>query len=92
MNNKGQVVFLGFMLMIVIIILAMALAPAIKSVADDARAPTSNTAVGLDCANASISDFDKGNCVLVDSFNPYFIGILIAIGGAIIGARLLYGV
>lgn len=92
MNNKGQVFFLTFMIGITIIILGLALAPAIKSFADDARAPSTNTAVGLDCANTTISDFDKGNCVLVDTINPYFIGMLIAIAGAIIGARLLYGI
>ena len=85
MNKKGQVIFYGFMLGIVVIVLALALAPPVKEFIDDAR----NTTTGMDCGNSSISDFDKAACIAVDLNGWYFIGGLIMIGGIIIGARIL---
>ena len=91
MNKKGQVIFFTLMLAIVIIILALAFAPVIRQFVDEARQPSSDTQIGLDCNNPGISDFDKANCVAIDFYNPYFIGMLIGVAGAIIGARVLYG-
>lgn len=90
MKSKGQVAIFVLMIFIVVIIMALALAPALKGIIDEARAPSSNIQIGLDCSNDSISDFDKANCVAVDLYQPYFIGFLIAMGGAIIGARIYY--
>lgn len=88
--KKGQVWAYGFMLGIVIIILALALAPIGKQFIDDAMNVTVGDAIGLDCGNASISNFDKGTCVIVDFSLPYFFGALILIGGAVILAKIAF--
>lgn len=88
MNNKGQVIVYGFMIGIVIIILAVAVATPIKVISDRVQNQTSEIG-GLDCSNVSISDFDKINCLAVDLTMPYFIGILLAIGGIVLTARIL---
>ena len=89
MNNKGQAVMVALMIGVVFIVLAMAFAPTLKIFSDNARNTTSETSVGLDCSNESISDWDKANCVATDSMMPYFVGFLIFAGGAIITAKIL---
>lgn len=89
LNNRGQAVFYTFMIALVVIILAIAFAPTLKQFTDSARNSSSDTQVGLDCNNESISNFDKANCVVVDLGLPYFILGLIGIAGVIFGAKLL---
>lgn len=85
MNNKGQVVFLTMMIGIVIIVLALAFAPGLKSQIDVTRGAT-----GLNCTNTSISTFDQATCVVTDLNMFYFVGGLIFIAGAVlVGRRLL---
>lgn len=91
MNNRGQMVFYLMMLSVIVIILAIALANPLKEFVNDARAPTSDTAVGLDCNNSTISDFQKAQCALVDLSLPYFIMGLVGLAGVIIGSRLFFG-
>ena len=90
MNKNGQVFFYTFMLGIVIIILALAFAYPVKQAVDTARNPSSGDFTGLDCANTSISNYDKAACLITDVTTPYFIIGLLAIGGAVIGAKLLF--
>jgi len=78
MNNKGQTLFYGFMITVTIIVLALALAPAIKETTDGVRNETY-----MDCGNTSISDFDKAACVSTDLSSVYFIGGLITLAGAV---------
>ena len=78
------------MLSIVIIILALAFAGPLKTTFEGIAAPNTNSSQGLDCANTSISDFDKATCSSLDIAMPMFIGAMIAIAGAIVGARLLF--
>lgn len=87
MNNNGQVVFFALMLGICIIIVALGIIPVLKTFVDDARAPTSDTAVGLDCNNETISDYQKGQCMITDVSLPYFFLGLIAIALLVIGAK-----
>ena len=92
LNERGQTsIFFLFMLFVVVIILALALSPVLKSFTDDARNVSDDTHVGLDCNNDSISNFDKANCVVQDISLPYFILGLIALAGIILGAKLLVG-
>lgn len=91
LNNRGQAVFLLFMLGVVVIILALAFAFPLKQFVDDARANSTDTAVGLGCDNASISDFNKAQCAITDISLPYFIIGMIALAGIIVGAKLLLG-
>ena len=89
MNGRGQVFFITLMIAAVFIVLALAFAPVVKQFTDSARNSSSDTQVGLDCTNSSISDYDKANCVATDSLMPYFIGFLIFAGGAIIAAKVI---
>ena len=91
MNTNGQVAFYTFMVAVVVIILALAFAPTLKSFTDSARASSTVDTVGLDCSNTSISNFDKANCIMTDLTLPYFIIGLIALAGVIIGAKLIFG-
>ena len=90
MNNRGQLFFYSFMLGITILILALAFAPAIKQQIDTTRSPSSGDYTGLDCGNTSISNYDKAACLVTDATTPYFIIGLLAIGGAVIGAKVLF--
>jgi hypothetical protein len=91
MNNKGQVVFFGLMLGVLVVVIALALVPTLKTFVDDARSPTSDTAVGLDCDNETISDYQKSQCVITDLSLPYFFLGLIGIALLVIGAKAVIG-
>jgi len=87
--KRGQVFLVTMMIAIVFIISALAFAPSIKQFTEEARNSTTETRIGLDCSNSSINDYDKANCVFVDYLNPYFVGFLIFLGGAIIAAKAI---
>jgi|TARA_Y100000310_G_scaffold339488_2_gene432305 Trk-type K+ transport system membrane component len=90
LNNKAQVFFYALMLGMIIIFLALGLAGPIKDTVDSARnATTDEGQVGLDCTNSTISNFQKGACVVADLTIFHFVGGLIFIAGAVIVAKLL---
>jgi len=86
MNNRAQVMFFLLMVGIVIIILALALAPVVQDTITDMR-DNETAYVGLDCTNSSISQYDKATCVIADLTIFHFIVGLILLGGAVIAAR-----
>lgn len=88
-NKRGQAIFYTLMLFAVIVVLAMALVPVVRNTVDGARNSTSDTAVGLDCTNESISDYQKGQCMLTDLATPYFFFGLLGIAALVIGAKIL---
>lgn len=90
MEKKAQVVFYGLMIAIVVIILGLVFAGPIKSFVDNARNTTSEFGTGLDCTNSSITDYNKAACISTDLSLPYFIGVIILIGGAIIAAKIIF--
>jgi len=90
MNDKGFVAIYGLMLTVVIVILALAFATPVKQFIDDARAPSGNNSIGLDCNNSSISDFDKATCIATDTNLPLFVGGLIAIALSILGGAAIW--
>ncbi|HDK41819.1 MAG TPA: hypothetical protein ENG87_00455 [Candidatus Pacearchaeota archaeon] len=90
MNKKGQTVIVFFMIGLVVAILALALAPAVKQSTDTARNQSTNNSVGLDCSNDSISNFNKAACVATDITLPYFIGFLLLFAGAIVVGRIIF--
>jgi len=94
-KRKGQTAVYGFMLGLIILIVALALAPAIVEQTNSARNATSNEGgvekIGLDCGNSTISNFDKATCYAVDLSPFYFIGILLFIAGTIVTARIIFG-
>jgi len=89
LNNRGQLFFYTLMLAVVIIVLALSLVVVVKQFAESARAPTQDDAVGLDCNNSTISDFQQAQCIITDLATPYFLFGFIAIAGMVIGAKLL---
>lgn len=78
------------MIGLVVAILALALAPAVKQSTDTARNQSTNNSVGLDCSNDSISNFNKAACVATDITLPYFIGFLLLFAGAIVVGRIIF--
>lgn len=81
-NKKGQTIVLGLMIAIFVFIVAVVLIPSLKDMVDDARDTNS-----LDCDNTSISTGQKGTCLIVDLYIPYFIGAVLAAGAAYIFVR-----
>jgi len=91
MNKSGSVVIYTLMIGMVIIILALALAPLVQDFTTSAMNSTSGDTAGLDCDNSSISNFDKATCVSTDLTLFYFIGALIFIAGLIITSKVVFG-
>ena len=92
MNNNGQVVFFTLMIGLTVLVLALALAFPVKQAVDNATNYTGNVTgehQTLDCANSSISTFDKGACIISDMSMFYFIGGLIFMVDSIIVAKVL---
>ena len=92
MNSKGQIAVYGFMLALVAIILALALAFPMKQTTDAIRNETYNEGVsdGLNCSSATVTDYVKSACYITDITPVIFVGILIAIAGIIIAARIVF--
>ena len=90
MNKKGQLIIVTFMIGLVIVILALALAPALQSQITDARNVSTNSSIGLNCGNESISNFDKATCTATDITLPYFVGFLLLMAGAIAMGRIIF--
>ena len=92
MNKSGQVMIYGVMLGLVVIILAMALAPSIKQNNDNIRNTTYDSGVsnGLDCSNTAISNFDKATCIAADMNLFIFVGGIILVGIAVITAKIVF--
>ena len=89
MNNKGQIFFYGMMLGLVIIVLALALAPSVRDFTESAMNDTVGDTLGLNCTSTD-SNFIKATCVVVDISIFYVIGTLLLIGGAVIAGKLLF--
>ena len=91
LNNKAQVtVLVGIMIAALVIVFALAVAPSMLEFTNGAMNTTSVTGGnGLDCSNATISDYDKGSCVLIDLFTPIFFIILLGVAGIIITLKLI---
>jgi len=99
MKRKGSALLFSLMLGLTIIVLALALAPAVKTQIDNVRNTTYSESIdgdsnpvqltGLDCENPSISKYDKAACVTTDLTIFYFIAGLIFVAGSIITARII---
>lgn len=89
MNKKGSVLFYGFMLGIVVFVLALALAPAVRDFTTGAMNETGEFG-GLNCSNTD-DNFIKATCIVTDISLFYFIGSLILIAGIIVSAKFFFG-
>lgn len=85
MNSNGQITILfAFMLAVIIIVLALGLAFPVRQSADNAMN-------SMDCTNQSIADSTRAACYVADVNPFFFIGILIAIGGIVLAAKIYFG-
>ena len=83
LNKKGQTAMIGLMIGIMVFMLAMVFIDPLSDVITESRASDQ-----LDCSNSSVSDGKKMTCLMVDLLLPYFIGIVIAIAGGYLGAKI----
>ena len=91
MNKKGSVVLYGLMVGLVVIILALALAPAILESTTAARAVSVGDTVGMNCSyTTNISHFQRAACIATDMSLFYFIGFLLFLAGAVVTAKLVF--
>ena len=91
MNNKGSAMFITFMIGIVIVVMAIALANPLAQQLDVVRGNTTDTSEGLDCNNSSISNYQQAQCLLVDATAPFWFFGLIALAGIVMGAKVIFG-
>lgn len=89
MNKQGQVMIYGIMLGLTIIILALALSPAVRDFTQSARNETSGDVVGLNCSTTT-NNFDKATCIVTDLNLFYFVSALIFIAGSVIVAKIIF--
>lgn len=82
MNKKGQQVFIGVMIFIMLFIVIVQFISPIKTQITTAR-NTNN----LDCSNSSITVGQKSTCVVVDMTLFYFVGMGLAAAGAFLAIR-----
>jgi len=79
------------MIGLTILVMALALAPAVKQQVDSARNETTlEGSNGMNCSSSLISDYDKSACVVSDLSIFHYIGGLIFIAGAIVTARIIF--
>jgi len=83
MNKKAQTsAFFLFMVGVIIFIITFNLAsPLIKS-SDKIRGD-------MDCSNSSIATTEKISCTVVDTVAPFFLAILVGLGGMALTAKLV---
>ena len=89
-NKRASVMIYSIMLSLVIIILALSLAPVGKEFINSAMNESVGDTIGLDCNNESISNFNKATCIVTDFSLFYFFGGLIFIAGIIVTGRVIF--
>jgi len=90
MNKSGSVMIYAMMIGILVILLALYLAPSVSQFTQTAMNSTDGDTYGLDCDNSSISNYDKATCIVVDANLFYFIGALILIGGGFFVTKIIF--
>jgi len=83
-SKTAQSGLVGLMLGIFIFMLAMVFIDPITDVITEVRGTDQ-----LNCSNTTISDGQKATCLIVDLILPYFIAIVLAVGGGAIGAKFV---
>jgi hypothetical protein len=82
MNKKGVLQFLGVMMFMIVIIMAIVFIEPIKDQVTTARSPSN-----LDCDNASISTEQQMSCIITGSTLWAFLGVMIASAIGWLGIR-----
>ena len=89
MDSKGSILIYGLMLSLVIIVIALALSPAVSESVNDARSESVGDVLGMNCSTTS-DNFIKSACVATDLSLFYFISGLIFIAGGILTAKVVF--
>jgi hypothetical protein len=84
LNKRGQGIFFLFMISIVMFILGFSLTPVLVT---NASSVMSN----MNCSNASITTDFKVTCQVIDLSSALVGGIIFALGGLALGAKIMYG-
>lgn len=82
LRKRGSVYIVGLMIAVLLIFFALAIAGPMHDVINETR-------TSWDCSNSSISDYDKGGCLLADLTAPYFLGIVLVAAGTILAAKVI---
>ena len=91
---KGQASAVAFMVAIVILLMALAFAPVVNEITTKSMNESSaelGEVGGMNCTSTYISNSQKAVCWTMDITQSYFIIGLIALGGVVIAARILWG-
>lgn len=80
MNNRGQLVVVGFMIAFFLFITVVTFIEPLKEQIQSAR-------VSLDCENSSISTEEQMTCIQVGAALPLFVGIGMAVAIAYLGIK-----
>lgn len=85
-KKRGQVGFVSLMIGVVLILLGLALAPALNDTinGDDIRGSN-----GLNCSNDSISNQNKAICTQTDSMMPTYIFVIFGLAVMLLGRIVL---
>ena len=89
-SKRASVIIFSLMLAVVVIILAIALAPAAQQIISSAMNASESDTIGMDCDNESISNFTKAACVVTDFSLFWFFGAMIFLAGVIVTGRILF--
>ena len=89
MDVKAQISIYGFMLMIIIVLLVLAFAFPVYQITTYAMNESSSVG-GMNCSSATVDDFTKAACWVVDFGMGYYVGALLAFAGIIIGAKIIF--
>ncbi len=81
-DKKGQVAFIAVMIGVILIVLGLALAPALKDVINGDDVMGEN---GLNCSNENITNQDKALCTSIDSTSPLYVMVIFGL------ALMLFG-
>lgn len=84
-SKKGQTgFFFLFMIGVTMFILGFALATPLVTTSNEVRA-------NMDCGNQSIDISKKVTCGVLDIIAPWFVGVVLALAGMAIGAKIIGG-
>ena len=82
MNKRGQLVFVGIMIAVLVFTMVAALIPSI-------RAQVVQTREDLNCTSGSLTASEEGTCIVNDMYLVAFVGTSLAVGLAYIGVKRL---
>ena len=82
-NKKGSSLFVMLMLGVLLLILGLALAPALSSTVDE-----SMSTAQLNCSDASINNQQKAECTSIDMQRFLFVGTIFGLAGLLLSAGI----